>query len=102
MITSENIITSDFRNYTSDLRQIFVHVTNGRGSVLLWRRSDMLRRPTYGRLHTIAPAHIATRKGRTLKVTMQVAAPGAESAVYDCFVLASCISKHVSLGTLAG
>ena len=62
----------------------------------------MLRRPTYGCLHTIAPAHIATRKGRTSKVTTQVAAPGAESAVYDCFVLASCISKHVSLGTLAG
>jgi len=30
------------RNYTSDLHQIFVHVTYGRGSVLLWRRSDML------------------------------------------------------------
>jgi len=31
------------RNYTSDLRQFFVHVTSGHGSVLLWRRSDMLR-----------------------------------------------------------
>jgi len=29
-------------NYTSDLRQFFVHVTYGRGSVLLWRRSDVL------------------------------------------------------------
>jgi len=30
-------------NYTSDLHQIFVHVTYGRGSVFLWRRSDTLR-----------------------------------------------------------
>ena len=30
------------RNYTSDPHQIFVHVTYGHGSVLLWRRSDML------------------------------------------------------------
>jgi len=28
--------------YTSDLHQLFVHVTYGRGSVLLWRRSDTL------------------------------------------------------------
>jgi len=27
------------RNYTSDLHQFFVHVTYGRGSVLLWRRN---------------------------------------------------------------
>jgi len=33
---------SYFRNYTSDLYQFFAHVTYGRGSVLLWRRSDML------------------------------------------------------------
>jgi len=25
---------------TTDLHQIFVHITHGRGSVLLWRRSD--------------------------------------------------------------
>jgi len=30
------------RNYTSDLHQIFAHVTYGRSSVLFWRRSDML------------------------------------------------------------
>jgi len=30
------------QNYTSDLRHSFVHVTYGRGSVLLWRRSDTL------------------------------------------------------------
>jgi len=30
------------RNYTYDLHQIFVHVTYGRRSVLLWRRSDTL------------------------------------------------------------
>jgi len=34
---------SYLRNYTSDLHQIFVHLTYGRGSILLWRRSDMLR-----------------------------------------------------------
>jgi len=32
-------------------------------------------------------AYIATRKGRVLKVTLQVATPGAESAVYDCLIL---------------
>jgi len=35
-------LRSCLRNYTSDLRDFFVHVTYGRGSVLLWRRSDML------------------------------------------------------------
>ena len=30
------------RNYTSDLVQFFMHVTHGRGSVLIWRRSDTL------------------------------------------------------------
>ena len=34
---------SHLRNYTSDLRQFFVHVIHGRGPVLLWRRSDTLR-----------------------------------------------------------
>jgi len=34
---------SYLRNYTSDLRQISVHVTYGRGSVLLGRRSGTLR-----------------------------------------------------------
>jgi len=29
-------------NYTSDLHQFFVHVTYGRGFVLVWRRSDTL------------------------------------------------------------
>ena len=33
---------SYLRNYTSDLYQFFAHVTYGRGSVLLWWRSDML------------------------------------------------------------
>jgi len=34
---------SYLRNDTSDLTKFFVHVTCGRGSVLLWQRSDMLR-----------------------------------------------------------
>jgi len=29
-------------NYLSDLYHIFIHITYGRGSVLLWRRSDTL------------------------------------------------------------
>jgi len=33
---------SYLQNYTSDLHHIFVHVTSGHGSVLLWRRSDTL------------------------------------------------------------
>ena len=33
---------SYLRNYTPELRIFFVHVSYGRGSVLLWRRSDML------------------------------------------------------------
>ena len=34
---------SYLRNYASDLHQFFVLVTYGRGSVLLWRRTDTLR-----------------------------------------------------------
>ena len=30
------------QKYTSSLNYFFVHDTSGRGSVLLWRRSDML------------------------------------------------------------
>jgi len=33
-------LQSYLRNYASDLHQISVRVTYGRGSVLLWRRSD--------------------------------------------------------------
>jgi len=35
-------LRSYLRNDTSDLHQIFVHVTYVRGSVLLWRRGDKL------------------------------------------------------------
>jgi len=35
-------LRSYLRYYTSDLHRIFVHVTYGRGSVLIWRRSDTL------------------------------------------------------------
>ena len=34
---------SYLRNYASDLHQFFVLVTHGRGSVVLWRRTDTLR-----------------------------------------------------------
>jgi len=46
---------SYLRNYMSDLNQFFVHVTYGRGSVLLWRRSDMLS--TSGFMDDIIFAH---------------------------------------------
>jgi len=43
-------------NYTSDLHQIFfIYVTHGRGSVLLWRRSDLLC--TSGFLDDVMSAH---------------------------------------------
>jgi len=47
---------SYFRNCTSDLHQFFMHVTYGRGSVLLWWRSDMLR-ITSGFMDYIISAH---------------------------------------------
>jgi len=46
----------------SDLNQFFVHVTYGRGSVLLWRRSDMLS--TSGFMDDVIFAH----KPRSLDV----------------------------------
>ena len=97
-----------------------VHVTYGRGLVLLWRRCDMLC--TSGFMdggHIGSYAKVARRRHsaeaqytrslglgyklcaiipvadqrthgttfRALKVTSQVASPGAESAVYVCLVL---------------
>ena len=53
-------------NYTSDLHQFFVHVTYGRGSVLLWRRSDMLS--TSGFMDDVIFAH----KPRFLDVAAQL------------------------------
>ena len=99
--------------------EFLIHVTCGRGSVLLWRRSDtrcisgfvddvmFAHKP---RLLDVAAqlkcsAHAALGMAvncalipvvgqrthgtafRALKVTCQVAATGAESAVYDCLVL---------------
>ena len=54
------------RNYTSDLHQIFVHVTYGRSSVLLWRRSDMLC--TSGFMDDVVFAH----KPKLLDVAAQL------------------------------
>ena len=149
-------LRSSVRIDTSDFHQIFVHVTHGCGSVLIWQRGDMLRisgfvndvifahkligcstwpRGRGSEAHTCAasvlvhrntrcrqrtlgtiscsqgllgrsgrveylwyhvcmfahniPAYIATRKWRMLKVTLQVATPGTESAVYDCLVTAA-------------
>ena len=110
------------------IRPIFtkfvVHVIYGRGSVLLWRRSDMLC--TSGFIDDVVFAHrprlldVAAQLKRSahaalglatncavipvagqrthettflpLEVTSQAAAPGAESAVYDCPVVVVYIS----------
>jgi len=54
-------------NYTSDLHQIFfIYVTHGRGSVLLWRRSNLLC--TSGFLDDVMSAH----KPRLLDVAAQL------------------------------
>jgi len=53
----------------------------------MWLRSDTLCASGFMDdvmfVHNVA-AYIATRNGRALKVTAQLVAPGAESAVYDC------------------
>ena len=54
------------RNYTSDLHRIFAHITCGRGSVLLWRRSDTLR--TSGFMDDV----IFAQKPRLLDVAAQL------------------------------
>ena len=54
------------RNYTSDLHQFFAHVTYGRGSVLLWRRSDVLY--TSGFMDDVKFAH----KPKLLDVAAQL------------------------------
>ena len=61
-IRQQNIVSVLFvcpalniRNCNSDLRQIFVHVTNRRGSVFLCRRCDMLC--TSGFMHDVMLAH---------------------------------------------
>jgi len=57
---------SYLRNYTSDLRQIFVLVTHGRCSALPWRRSDTLC--TSGFMDDVIISH----KPRLLDVAAQL------------------------------
>ena len=57
---------SYLRNYTSDLHHIFVRVTYRRGSVLRWRRGDMLR--TSGFMDDV----ILAQKPRLLDVAAQL------------------------------
>jgi len=57
---------SYLRKYTSDLYQFFVRVSCGRGSVLLWLRSDMLC--TSGFMDDVMFAH----KPRLLDVAAQL------------------------------
>ena len=56
---------SYLRNCASDLHQFSVHVTYGRGSVLVWRRNDTLR--TSGFMVDVIFAH----KPRLLVVAAQ-------------------------------
>jgi len=95
---------------------IFAHVTCGRGSVLFWRRREksyvlpvlwMTSQAKVARRRRPAEAQCTRSLGlgcklcavilvasqrthgttfRSLRVTVQVATPGAESAVYDCLV----------------
>ena len=57
---------SYLRTYTSDLHQIFAQVIYGRGSVLLWRRSDTLC--TFDFIDDVTFAH----KPRLLDVVAQL------------------------------
>ena len=57
---------SYLRNYTCDFTKIFMHVTYGRGSVLLWRHSDMSC--TSGFMDDVMFAH----KPRLLDVAAQL------------------------------
>ena len=101
---------SYLRNCTSDIHQFFAHVPYGRGSVLLWRRSDTLctsglwmtsylfisqgcstsRSIGLGyKLRAVIPVGGQRTHGttfRALKITSQAATSGVESAVYDCLV----------------
>ena len=69
------------RNYASDLHQVFVHVTYGRGSVLLWRRSDTLC--TSGFMNDVIFAH----KPRLLDVAAQLKR-GAHAALGSAIICA--------------
>jgi len=61
-------LRSYIRNYTSDLHRVFfTHVTYGRGSVLLWRRSGVLCRPISGFIYDV----IFVDKQRLLDVAAQ-------------------------------
>ena len=60
----------------------FAHGTYVRGSVLRWRRCDMLGTSGFTDDVTFAHnvrAYVAATKGRALKVTPEVAAPGGRS-----------------------
>jgi len=108
-----------FRTTRPIFTKFFVHVTYGRGSVLICQRSDtlctsgfmddvifaykprlldvaaQLKRSAHAALDlAINSAVVIPIAGQrthgttfwTLKVTFQVATPGAESAVYDCLI----------------
>jgi len=59
---------SYLRNYTSNLHQIFVHVTYGLDSVLLWRIVIVIRYVTLGFMDDVIFAH----KQRLLDIDAQL------------------------------
>ena len=81
-------LRSCLRNYTSDLHQIFMHVTHGRGSVLLWRHSDRLFFHTSSFMDDIIFAH----KPRLLDVAAQLkrTAHAALGLAINCAQYTSC------------
>jgi len=69
---------------------LFVHVTYGCGSVLLWRRSDMLCTSVLWMMSylRISQAQCTRSLGLGYKLCAVIpgGSSGAESAVYDCLV----------------
>jgi len=65
-------------NYTFNVHQFFVHVTYGRGSVLLWRLSDKIRISGFVD-DVISPPALAVRLTRTLVLGLALGIPVASS-----------------------
>ena len=63
-------LRSYLRNYKSNLRHIFVNVAYGRGSVLLWRRSDRLR--ISGFIGTSAESARSRRQVEAMRLTRRL------------------------------
>ena len=64
---------SYLRNYKSDLHQSFMHVTYGRGSVLLWRRDDTLCTSGFMFAHKPRLLDVATQLKRSAHAALGLA-----------------------------